>query len=125
MSGINPRNVINLLEEEFGHYQRTATTLNDRLLADGIAQLIRQCVEAPAFSVECEETLELGDGHTEEEELDDGAKRTREVDPLSEEQLEECLQYYRSTKTHTRTLQSMNAKYRYFKGAHHLRQMFR
>ena len=42
----NPRNILNLLLAEFATHAPTPVSVGDQLLADGIAQLIRQCMDA-------------------------------------------------------------------------------
>jgi hypothetical protein len=121
MRRINPRNIINLLSEEFAAHVSTSTSVGDRLLADGIVQLIHQCMEAPSFDFEIEEILEIS-----------GPSLMRKMrtpsqvrDPLSESQLKEALQYYRSTASGTRPLSSMMNRHKYIKGKHHIRQIVR
>jgi hypothetical protein len=89
MRRLNPRNVLKLLSEEFASHVPTPFSVGDRLLADGIAQLIRQCMEAPSFDVEVEEILEIS-GRPKDDE-DNRKEQIR--DPLSEKQLQEALQY--------------------------------
>jgi hypothetical protein len=55
MRRLNPRNILNLLLGEFAAHAQTPVSIGDRLLADGITQLIRQCMEAPSFELEVEE----------------------------------------------------------------------
>jgi len=122
MRRLNPRNVLNLLSEEFAAHNATPVSVGDRLLANGIAQLIRQCMEAPSFDVEIEEILEIP-GRPKDEE--DAASKEPVRDPLTEEQLEKGLQYYRSSSTGPRSLSSMMNRLRYIKGQHHIQQILR
>jgi hypothetical protein len=122
MRRINPRNIINLLSEEFAAHVSTSTSVGDRLLADGIVQLIHQCMEAPSFDFEIEEILEIS-GRPKPDEEDEDTEPVR--DPLSESQLKEALQYYRSTASGTRPLSSMMNRHKYIKGKHHIRQIVR
>jgi hypothetical protein len=94
----------------------------DRHLADGIAQIIRQCIESPSFVFEVEEVLEPGDRPADGEGED---SKGRELDLLTEKQLEEALPYYRSTASGTRTVSSMHSRYRYITGEHHIRQLLK
>jgi hypothetical protein len=121
MRRLNPRNILDLLSQEFIAHKTTAISIGDRLLADGIAQLIRQCMEAASFEIEIDEILELS-GRPKDDE-DESQEQMR--DPLSESQLQEALLYYRSSSTRTRTLSSMMTRHRFIKGQHHIRQMLR
>jgi hypothetical protein len=122
MRRLNPRNILNLLLGEFAAHAQTPVSIGDRLLADGITQLIRQCMEAPSFELEVEEILEIS-GRPKDDE--DAGSKEPVRDPLSEEQLEKVLRYYRSTTSGTRPLKSMNNRYKYIKGDNHIRQLLR
>lgn len=122
MSRLNPRNVLNLLLQEFAVHKPTTISVGDRLLADGIAQLVRQCMEAPSFDVEIEEILEVS-GRPKDDDEEHSNDLVR--DPLTEAQLAEALQYYRSSSTGTRKLTAMMNRFRYIKGQHHIQQLIR
>jgi hypothetical protein len=122
MRRLNPRNVLNLLTVEFAAHVPTPVSAGDRALADGILQLIRQCMEAPSFDVEIEEILELS-GRPKADAAAESKEQVR--DPLTEDQLEEALKYYRSSSTGTRLLSAMSNRFRYIKGEHHMRQILR
>jgi hypothetical protein len=65
--------------------------------------------------------------HAEEGEEDEGheLKKSHKEDHLSEEQLKSALDYYRSSRTHTRELGAMKHNFRFIKGQHHIQQMLR
>ena len=78
-------------------------------------------MDAPSFDVEMEEILEISGRPRDETDNIAGPVR----DPLTEEQLKEALQYYRSSSTGTRQLSAMMNRFRYIKGAHHIQQLTR
>jgi hypothetical protein len=123
MRRINPHNVLSLLSEKFAAHTPTPVSAGDRLLADGIEQLIEQCMEAPSFDIEMEEILEISGRPKDIDDTDNSKEHVR--DQLTEDQLEQALQYYRSTSSHTRPLSSMMNRHKYIKGEHHMQQILR
>ena len=79
-------------------------------------------MEAPSFDVEIEEVLEISGRPKDEEDAD---SKEQVKDPLTEDQLKEALQYYRSSASGTRLLSAMSNRFRYIKGPHHIQQLLR
>lgn len=131
MNHINPANVIVLLTKEFSAYKATNTTELDLKVAQELGRLIREFVSSYELAIESRIILELDEKivwkENEESEESDGED---DEDPLftenlSEHQLEQALAYYRSTSSGTRTISSMNKRYRFIKGPHHIQQLLR
>ena len=79
-------------------------------------------MDAPSVDIEIEEILDYSGRPKDEEGV---VSKELVKDPLTEDQLKEALQYYRSSASGTRLLSAMMNRFRYIKGPHHIRQMLR
>jgi hypothetical protein len=124
MDHFNPANVIALLAKEFPDCSYTDITEKEEKVARKLAALIRECCSYE-MAIDTQVVLELDDSHEPEDEFEkeDSDDEEATIDQLSDDQLEQALQHYRSTATGTRPLSSMHKKFRFVKGLHHIRQI--
>jgi hypothetical protein len=106
MSRINPRNVLDLVIEDFIDHTPSAITAYDRELAADITRLLKDCTGAGGYVIDREEILEDADS---DEESDGEPEQTSErvTFTLPEADLKKGLEFYRSSTTGTRSLSSM------------------
>jgi hypothetical protein len=127
MKNINPTNVLALLSKELAEYPASTVTREDIDFAEVIARVIKQCASSDS-TFGTETVLELcdtwcRDDEEEESEPVPGDMSAASGEGLSESQLKEALEFYRSSRTGTRILSSMNKKFRFIKGPQHIRQL--
>lgn len=130
MKKINPANVLTLLLDDFIDWKPSSTNEEERELAEKLAQILKDAASLRhlGHNTEFELVVDHDESNSVQEDSDDeekGVNKAFEKDPLSEDQLKQALNYYRSTKSGTRTLASMMKTFRYIKGQHHIRQLLR
>jgi hypothetical protein len=122
MRNINPKNIVELIQLEFADYTSSEASHQDRRLASEICELIRTSMSSGGITIESLSSLDVDEETYDDNSLEGDVIPSVKI-TLTEDQLKQALDFYRSSRTGTRTTASMMNRFRFIKSNAQIHQI--